>query len=274
VRYLTIPPPPSLVEYVRFFWILESDQPYEHRSVADGGAEMIFHYQGAFDEINPGGNSPSALSSIRGTTSGYQIFRCTSAFGMIGIYFYPYAIPELFHIPANELSNEMPDLHTIFKREGTELEEQVMTCRTNTGRIDLIICFLLKRLKQAENRNAVMHSFLRTLIHNGGKTDVEALAGQFSLSRRQFERKFKALSGFSPKMYERIIRFQRAADEYDRQYKPLTQIALEYGYYDQSHFTNEFRKFSGYSPKDYFSGKETGYEWRDAHNEMSQSSKI
>jgi len=273
MKYLTIPPPTSLSEYVRFFWMLESDQPYEHRSLADGSIEMIFHYYGSFDEIKPGGNCTSAPSAIQGTCSQYHIYTTSSAFGIFGVYFYPYAIPVLFGMPTSELTNEMPDLHAFLKTDGRDLEERMMTAHTNSERVNIISAFLDRRIKKAEKTDAGLQLLIRSTIHSGLKTNIDFTAKAFSLSRRQFERRFKMLAGFSPKMYERIIRFQRVADEYNQRNKSLTQIALEYGYYDHSHFTNDFKKFSGHNPKDYFSGNETGYEWRGADTGMSQYSK-
>ncbi|WP_373309093.1 MULTISPECIES: AraC family transcriptional regulator [Paenibacillus] len=43
-----------------------------------------------------------------------------------------------------------------------------------------------------------------------------------------------------------IIRFQSALKEFHkRNYSNLTDLALEYGYYDQSHFTNSFSRYYG-----------------------------
>ena len=274
MKYLKIPPPNSLAAYIRFFWILEGDLPYEHRSVADGGVEMIFHYQGAFDAIKDQGRCPAALSAIQGTSSGYQVYKCQSAFGIFGTYFYPYAIPVLFGMPASELTNQMPDLHTFLGTKGKDLEDRMMNALTNSDRIQIMSTFLEKRIEKVERRDASMHLLICSIMHSGLKNNIVSTAKAFSLSRRQFERRFKTLTGFSPKMYERIIRFQKASSEYNNQGKSLTQIALEYGYYDHSHFSNEFKKFSGYKPKDYFSGNEVGYEWRDADPGMSQTSKI
>ena len=118
VEYQIIPPGSVLAEYVQFFWTLECDRPYEHRSLADSGIELIFHYQGTFDEIKPQGSCTTAISAIRGTSSSYQIYACNSAFGIFGVYFYPYAIPALFAMPTDELSNEIPDLGTFLGTAG------------------------------------------------------------------------------------------------------------------------------------------------------------
>jgi methylphosphotriester-DNA--protein-cysteine methyltransferase len=74
---------------------------------------------------------------------------------------------------------------------------------------------------------------------------------------------FKHFSGFSPKLFSRIIRFQSALNHYGKKEKKLTEIAYDAGYYDQSHFIQDFKEFSGHSPKEYFSGKTETTQWRD-----------
>ena len=188
---------------------------------------------------------------------------------MFGVYFYPFAIPALFGMPTDELSNEIPDLATFLGSTGNELEEKMMTSGNNSERVGIITRFLEERLQASDQRDRQIHRVIHSIIHTASTVNVDLLAGECALSRRQFERKFKWFAGFSPKMYERIVRFQSAAGEYKNQNKSLTQIALENGYYDHSHFTNDFKKFSGHSPKDYFSGKAAGHEWRDGDTVMS-----
>lgn len=56
MKYYTIPPPQSLKQFVRCYWVLEHDlapnEPhYIYRSIADGCAELVFHYRGLFYDI-------------------------------------------------------------------------------------------------------------------------------------------------------------------------------------------------------------------------------
>ena len=92
---------------------------------------------------------------------------------------------------------------------------------------------------------------LNGLVESNVVTSIPSLVNDFNLSRRQFERKFKEYSGFSPKEFFKIVRFKNAMKESARGEKSLAQIAIECGYYDQSHFTHEFKKYSGYSPREY-----------------------
>jgi hypothetical protein len=74
MNYYTIGPPLSLSPWVRFFWVLESDQPYCHRSMADGCAEMVFHYKGVFDDITTSKTEKSFITGLHGPSKFYRRF--------------------------------------------------------------------------------------------------------------------------------------------------------------------------------------------------------
>jgi AraC-like DNA-binding protein len=264
MNYYTIAPSLSLSAYVRFFWVLESNEPYCHRSMADGCAEMIFHYKGTFDEITlPTQIEKSFMSGLHGPSKNYRRFITNESFGIFGVYLYPFAIPQLFSMPASELSDQMPDLQTLFGAEGRELEDKIMLAKNNSQRVAIISSFLERKLLANNNRQPAFCSAISDIIHSRGFVSVNELAKRSFLSVRQFERNFKIFSGFSPKLYSRIIRFQMATQQYGNMQKSLTDIAYDCGYYDQSHFIHEFKQFSGYHPKQYFSGKAEAVEWKD-----------
>lgn len=264
MTYYTIPPPLSLSRIVRFFWVLESDQPYCHRSMADGSVEMIFHYKGVFNEITPGGIEKSFTAGLHGPSDSFREFVINQAFGIFGVYLYPFAIPLLFSVSSDELGNQMPDLAGLTGGDGIELEEKMMTAFSNRARLSILINFLEKRLRQNPKEEPAICSAIRQVIHTRGTIPVHEIARRAFLSTRQFERKFRAYAGFSPKLYSRIVRFQSATQHYGILNRSLTNIAYDCGYYDQSHFIHDFKQFSGYHPKHYFSGKAEGVEWRNA----------
>ncbi|WP_276502335.1 helix-turn-helix domain-containing protein [Terrimonas pollutisoli] len=268
MNYYTIAPSPILSPYVRFFWVLESDEPYCHRSVADGCVEMIFHYKGLFNEITtPGKSEQSFTSGLHGPSQNFRRFTIDRGFGIFGIYLYPFAIPHLFSIPANELSDQMPDLESLTGPDGRELEEKIILASNNSQRVSILSSWLEKKiLKNKAVQQPAFVSIISNIIHSKTLRSVDELAKRSFLSMRQFERNFKIFSGFSPKLYSRIIRFQFATQQYGTCYKTLTDIAYDCGYYDQSHFIHDFKQFSGYHPKQYFSGKAEGVEWKESYS--------
>ena len=267
MQYYTIQPPEILKPYVRCFWVFEhslaADEPsYVYRSVADGCAEIVFHYKGIFDDIT-GNNHPSNYrSGLHSQTSQYSRFIINEDFGIFGAYLYPYAIPRLFGLPAEETTNTQLDLQILLGEAGKFLEEQIMLAVDNAQRVNILSAFLEKQLHKRNLLEKSMMLAVRYAIYNGTGGNVNDLASRFALSTRQFDRKFKIYSGFSPKMYLRLTRLQSALKQYGHN-KSLTQIAYECGYYDQSHFIHDVRAFTGYHPGYYFSGKAEGTDYKD-----------
>lgn len=268
MKYYTIPPSPKLAGLVRFFWVFESESilhtPYVFRSLADGSAELLFHYKGSFVELSNSANIKQPFSLVHAQSQKFRRFVTTEKFGIFGAYLYPFALPSLFDLPALELTNQMIDLQSLAGQAGKELEEKVMLAEDNFSRLQLVSEFLEKRIPEQRSKEMAIPAAIKFIMETKGMVNIEQLASQYNLSIRQFERKFKELSGFSPKFFSRIIRFQAATNEYTNKGKSLTEIAYEYGYYDQSHFIHEFKEFSGYHPKHYFSGNAEGTEFRES----------
>lgn len=269
MKYQTFLPPPSLARLIRFFWVLESDQttaiPYIYRSMADSCIELVFHYKGQFEEVTPTGTHPQRLALIHGPTQHFSRFVTYEHFGIFGVYLYPYALQQLFNIPTTGLSDQVVYLDEMLSIEGPAIEEQILLAKHHQERYQILVQFFSRQARKYEPSTTIPAiKAISYIIQQGGVSSVKDLAEQSYLSVRQFERKFKQYAGFSPKRYTRIVRFQRAMNEYGNHQKTLTQIAHECGYYDQSHFISDFKTFSGYSPKIFFAGKAEGIEFRDA----------
>lgn len=268
MNYVTFDPSPKLAPFVRFFWALEAGldpgEEFVHRSVADGSVEMVFHYRATFDEVGANGITElSPISSIQGQSTGFRRFVTTDSFGIFGAYLYPFAIPRFFGFCANEVTDLSPDLYSIFGREGSLLEESICTAANNETRVRIMSGFLESKLDANARDLPSVHCAVRSIIDAGGQISVERLAERFDLSTRQFGRKFKEVAGLTPKLYAKIIRFQAAAASRSLGPQNLTDIAYACGYYDQSHFINDFRRFSGYSPKEYFREQAEGTQYMD-----------
>lgn len=259
MTYHTFRPPPHLAAYVRYFWVLEgagSDtEDFVYRSMADGCVELLFHYQGIFDEVYRTGISErSFCSGIHGQTQHFRNFSVNGGFGIFGVYLYPFALPLLFSCAAADMTDQMVDLYAFLGAEGNDLTEGMMLAKDTAGRILVITRFLEKRLDQVRYVKPGILESIQTIVHADGNLNVQQLAAQSCLSMRQFERVFKTYSGLSPKLFQRINRFQSAIAAYPQRAASLTDIAYECGYYDQSHFIHDFKIFSGHHPRKFFSG--------------------
>jgi AraC-like DNA-binding protein len=268
MKYFTIKPPEILAPYVRYFWVLEGEasfnNPYIHRSMADGCAELIFHYAGIFDELLADALTEKSFSSgLAGQSQRFRRFTIKQNFGMFGVYVYPFAVSRFFSVECTGVKDQMIDLESLLGNEASKLEEQVMLAANNNIRVRIILEFLMRRLAREQPEQPGVFAAIKNIITANGVTRVDDLASQSCQSMRQFERNFKRFSGFSPKLFSRIVRFQTALAEYNNRLRSLTEIAYLCGYYDQSHFIQDFREFSGHNPREYFSGRTEATDWRD-----------
>jgi AraC-like DNA-binding protein len=98
----------------------------------------------------------------------------------------------------------------------------------------------------------------RQLASTGGRARVEPLMDETGWSRRVVTERFRDQVGVSPKSYARVLRFNRAVARMKdgRSRRPLAEVALACGYYDQSHFTRDFTAMAGCSPTAYLAETE------------------
>jgi AraC-like DNA-binding protein len=86
--------------------------------------------------------------------------------------------------------------------------------------------------------------------------DIRALVAQSGYSHRRFIELFSQTVGLTPKLYSRVLRFQKAlqlvaTDQSIDHSIVWADLALAAGYSDQSHLNREFIEFAGITPEEY-----------------------
>jgi AraC-like DNA-binding protein len=82
------------------------------------------------------------------------------------------------------------------------------------------------------------------------RVDLYVLAKETGRSRYQVLRAFKRLYGLPPHAYQLCVRIARAQDALLHGESPA-QVAVRYGFVDQSHFSKHFRRLVGVTPASY-----------------------
>ena len=255
MKWYKIKPIKELASYVRFFWIAEFDAPkqesvHHHLFIADSCFSLNFPYR------THSSNNQDAYGFFKNTVQGQSDqkgrYTAKGSFGMFGASLFPFVIPPLFSIPATELTNQCVDFETLLGSAGKDLNDKMNNASDNNARLIVLCKFLCEQLLLNQKDQGSMIVAIKHIIDRRGLGNVSELAGRYYLSQRQFERNFKVYSGFAPKLFSRIIRFESALDTF-RAHKSLTKLSHSLGYYDQSHFIKDFNEFSGLSPHQYFS---------------------
>lgn len=85
------------------------------------------------------------------------------------------------------------------------------------------------------------------------RLDLSTIAAEAAMSPYHFIRAFKRTYGLPPHKYRTQKRIG-AAKSMLRRGLPVAEIAHHLGFYDQSHFSNAFRSYTGLTPRGYASG--------------------
>ncbi|ADU61723.1 MAG: AraC family transcriptional regulator [Pseudodesulfovibrio sp.] len=96
----------------------------------------------------------------------------------------------------------------------------------------------------------VRHHLAARLDERVSLDDLSALVG---ISRYHLLRVFSREAGLPPHAYQNQLRVVRAKVLL-AQGEPISQVAAEVGFADQSHFTRVFRQFTGATPRQYQAG--------------------
>lgn len=85
----------------------------------------------------------------------------------------------------------------------------------------------------------------------GEPLGVPELAKRAGLSASQFQREFRRVFGRTPAAWLLEVRIQAARHRLEHSNQPLSAIALDCGFHDQSHFTKRFKTATGLVPRAY-----------------------
>jgi AraC-like DNA-binding protein len=239
VSYVEVAPPADLRPFVRAFWWRTREAPAAARTV------------GAVSEVRvlPDGCADLLIDGDRvrwvGTMTRARVVE-ERAQGeespLFGVRFQPGALAAFVRAPLHEVTDE----HVPFDALGARFARPVAAEPTFAAHVKP----LTQALRQVSPTSSPL---LRLTGRLAGQTRVDALLAATGWSARTLERRFLDALGVTPKQHLRYLRFEEALAAV-RRGERLAELALAAGYADQAHFSREFRRFVGLSPRAYRDG--------------------
>jgi AraC-like DNA-binding protein len=158
----------------------------------------------------------------------------------------------LLGVPMNELAGRTVDLDAILTRDASLLPERLAGLRTWTERFDFLDSNLSARLQDAQPPSGAVVWAWRRLTATHGLVPVGELTRELGWSRKRLGARFREEIGISPKSFAGLLRFERTKKLLKRcDHQGLAQVALQCGYYDQSHLSHEVHRITGLTPNAY-----------------------
>ena len=263
MNYYRITPTENLQPFIRNYAYVNGDgvADYHQRVLPSGCLGLLFFRRSPLIYVDDNGVTYRNHAVIHGIYNKY-IDVCPYNVEMIGVYFQPFGARLFFDFPITELKGTGVTPTDLGDKELMQLEEDIMTAPDIFKCVNLLDEFFLKRIARINHNEyslkRVKHVLAQCLAP-GELMTVQEMADAACLSPRQFSRVFGDFTGFSPKSFLRIVRFQKAlsalkdknrilSNKKDDEMK-LIDVAWENGYYDLSHMNSDFMQLSGSSPK-------------------------
>jgi AraC-like DNA-binding protein len=252
-----VKPRPELQPYIQSFWVFESPigmPPTENSLAAPNGCpKLIILYENSITSIAGGHVQKSheqGLYFVGNRDSSTLLHTSPRKTCFIGIEFYAYGAYPIFGIPMVEAVNRLLSADELFSVWGRKVREILRNLESVRGKIDFIQAQLVQILEKNRLHNPIVEYCVNSLKAANGLMTISALERRTGYSRRYLEILFQNHVGFSPKVMAGIFRFQRFYRKWAqrRPYGELREELYDF-YYDQSHFTKEFRRMTGFSPQ-------------------------
>ncbi len=242
----------NLSDYIKYYWIMESDSSTGPELVyPTGEIQMLFHYGKPFTNITDSGKTEiQPQIAVCGQNTSYKIMSAISSCGVIGVIFHPHTAKLFLPCSTDEITDLSVNISDIYKNSRF-LEEQILEAADKIQRIKLIEDFLINRLSFSNAFHMhILKKSITCIQRAKGQISTGTMHREFSISERQFERIFRSNIGISPKRFIEIAKFNNAISIISKN-SNLTEAAYEAGYYDQSHFIRAFKSYTGMTPGEF-----------------------
>ncbi len=239
--YKSYTPAKPLRSYIAHYWTMESQGHDKKgdvfRFIPDGYVDWVFHFDSEWKHKMA--NSPEFCDTSRfhvfGQLKSYmELVQTTKWIKAFGIKFNPVFASCFFQ---DDMSNHTNSCHDILDLDIPMMDsyiDKLLLAKTIDDKIKSTDDYLQNLLKYSGSMEDLHHVFSST---------------NASIGQRRLEQYYRSKIGISPKLFQRINRFNAIVDSLIFEKNPnLTKFTYKHGFFDQSHLIKAFKKFTGHAP--------------------------
>jgi AraC-like DNA-binding protein len=251
--YLQQTPSPPLRSLVCSLWYCRAPHISHSRErvLPNGCMQIILNLSGDYlTDCGKDGTANLRLprAIVSGAGARYGFLDTADMEELCGILIRPGGFARLFHERADLFSEQSIGLDTVWS--DPTLIEKLSKSPAPAEKLKTLDALLTSLLHSQQQRHEIVDHSMHLLLQKS--LSIAQCAHSIGISERYLSRVFREHVGLSPKLFCRIRRFQSATRSLHQGVEiPWAELALTCGYYDQSHFANDFRAFSGIDPTTY-----------------------
>lgn len=252
-------PGPVLSRYIDNLMLVDinwKEAPHEHsvwRLIPFGQVSMLFLFGDAHQY-----NLEGPQFEMKQTRRAFMVGQLTRPIWLkfsghtrlIKIQFKSAGIHQLLPINMQEFTNVPSlDLEAVWGAPVHLLLEKLYHAQTDGQRIADMKHFLEERIFPPSEMIDYVDFAIRQLKLHRGNISIQTMEKRLGITSRHLERLFRAKVGLSPKELSKIIRLNHALQELQAHAgTSLFSLSHAIGYYDQAHFSRDFKSIAGVAP--------------------------
>ncbi len=224
----------------------------------EGVVELIFDMQETPKSLYWGVKYPAETQFQRAWVSGQRLGPIVIQSGpstMMGVRFRPGGAWPFFNKALPDLTDYVVPLDLIWGFKAQDVRDRLLAANSLAARFRILESFLSSFIGADTEPDPLVAFALGQISQNPAAATIGEMVERSGYSHRHFTESIKRKVGITPKELAKLNRFQRtlASVEAAREADQIDwrMLAMQSGYYDQSHLIHEFRLFSGFTPTAY-----------------------
>ena len=162
----------------------------------------------------------------------------------------------LLNRPLGDFANRMVSLDDIWGAEARRLTDALAEAKGWDRRFAILDREIAARIGAAAPLHASLTWAMDALLATHGRVRIAELVRQTGWSTRHLGARMQHEFGLAPKKLARVLRLGDAVQVLRREGEVrLADVAVDCGYYDQAHFSRDFRAFTGLTPTEFLQSR-------------------
>ena len=256
MNYQPLTLPESLADCVEAAFHISEYNP-EHsreRLVPDGAVSIVIELDGQPRSVYD--NDTGAVLTncqgawVCGVHSNYITFDTPKQTELVGLRLLPGRAARIIGAPLRRINDRVVAGSEIFGDEILSLREDLRAGSGSQAKLEVLQGWLEVRINKHPAAPVSVAAAVAAIIEEPHSSGLEVSLERSGVSRKHLADLFGKFVGPTPKLFQRIMRFAAVFRVIQEQGEALdwSYISAECGYFDQSHFIRDFKRFSGMRP--------------------------
>lgn len=260
-----------LQKYIDIYYFIELNvqagaNEFVQKPISNGCIELFISYQNSMGTCYTNqGVAVRVSSAIIGTHNlknnlfAKALESTPNVLKFVDINFKINGFYDIFKMPPSALYNGVFEADLIIGPDIKLLQSQLDEAKCLTEKKNFVELFLIRHYIKNRHKNFKIETGFKIaefIRYKNGNVRIQQIVSEFSVAERTLQRGLNNTLGLSPKELSKIVRFNKLLNFISNKKKiNWSDIVSYFGYYDQTHFINEFKATTCFTPEVFMNNK-------------------